>query len=420
MEILLKISNPTIYTSTWLPIGKSNMEALNRFVGAHKRYTTPTEFGNSGYVENMESGVFKVKNHGVFLTPVAYEFANYLHANIKEEYNSEKVYGLSVYKNGLAGIGISVQEELTTDEIKFISGKLAYKIVDCIFPILNDVQQSLISTIIREPILSKAHHKIQVYSLIKAKEISVPGSNSTEILKNDSDSIESITDWVTDHTSFSNCHVFIGMDATLCIGEVNSETEKALRLIQFLLTCNKSSHHLHSLLWSLRKKVHSLREKSDEANYKILKSNNEEICTYNTLLLKLKVFDSLLKEETAEMAGIWQELNWGKSEFSHRIYHRYLDEVEKSENRKITINQLTEELDVLSTELENKLELIMTRDSMTMNIILLVLTIISLFGVGEVAGFTEKQWGIVAIVMVPFTTVTLIYLNNYIKNFKKR
>ena len=368
----------------------------------------------------MDQGVFKIKKHGVFITPIAYGFANYLHANIKEEYSSEKTYGLSIYKNGSAALGINVPSDLTTDDIKFISGKLSYKIVDCIFPILNDVQQSLISTIIREPILSKAHHKIQTYSLIKAKEIPVPGANSTEILKNNSDFIESITDWVTDHISFSNCHVFIGMDATLCVGDANKETDKALRLIQFLLTCNKSSHHLHSLLWSLRKKVHSLREKSDEANYKVLKNNNEEICTYNTLLLKLKVFDNLLKEETAEMAELWKRLSWGKDEFSKRIYDRYLDEVEKSVNRNITINQLTEELAVLSVELDNKLDLIMTRDSMTMNIILLVLTIISLFGVGEVAGFTDKQWLIVAVVMVPFTTVTLIYLNNYIKNFKKR
>ncbi len=421
MKTEIAFTDTTIYTSSWIPIGKSNMEAMNRFIGSHKRYTTPTEFGIEGQIEDLTKGAFKMKKHGVFLTPQNYDTCNYLHANIKEKINSPQTYGLSAYKSGLISLGVQLKGTLNPTEAKTISGKLGYKITDSIFPILNDVQRSLISNIVNAKTISAAHYKVPVYSLIKCSNNSCfSGNNSKEIFASHAPEIEALTDWVIQHASINNCHLFIGSAATLCIGATNLDCENTLRHLQFLQTCNKTSRRLHAILWSLRKKIHKLRESSKKGNYKTLKQNNDLICDHNSTLLKVKTFDELLRNETRDMSKAWQQLEADKNEICDYIDESYLNEVEKSENRLVTIEQLSEDLDVLSTELESRLDLIMTRDSMTLNIILLALTIISLLGVGEIAGFTSKQWKIVAVFLIPFSAISLIYLRNFIKNFLRR
>lgn len=421
MTTEITFTNTTIFTSTWIPIGKSNMEAMNRFVGSHKRYTTPTEFGIEGQIEDLSKGTFQMKKHGVFLTPQNYNTTNYLHANIKEQINSQQTYGLSAYKSGLINLGVQLKNEISPTEAKTITGKLGYKITSSIFPILNDVQKSLISNIINAKDISTAHYKVPVYSLIKCSDNnSIKGTNSKEIFANHTPEIECLTDWVIHHASINNCHLFIGSAATLCIGTTNKACENTLLHLQFLQASNNTSQQLHAMLWSLRKKIHKLRESSKKGNYRTLKQNNDLICDHNSRLLKIKTFDELLRNETKDMTREWEKVKTDKNKIHNYIQESYLNEVEKTENRSVTIEQLSEDLDVLSTELESRLDLIMTRDSMTLNIILLALTIISLLGVGEIAGFSNRQWKIVALFLIPFGIVSLIYLRNFLKNFLRR
>jgi predicted nuclease with TOPRIM domain len=182
----------------------------------------------------------------------------------------------------------------------------------------------------------------------------------------------------------------------------------------------KTSQRLHSLLWSLRKRIQNIRNNIKNSNYKTLKENNELICELNDNLSKIKVFDELLRNETDEMTSLWDKIHFEDSRFKERISENFRDEVEKSENREATIQQLTEELNVLTSEVENRLELIMTRDNMRLNIILLILTVISVLGVAEVVGFTEEQWKVVVVVLLPFVFLTVFYMRNFLKNFNKR
>jgi len=417
---MIKYNNPKIYAATILPFGKNNIESLNRFVGSHKRYNSPTEFGSTGEVSKKEEGSFSMQKHGILLTPESYSFCSYLQANVSEYHDREKKYGLSLYKSGLSVLGISLENDFSVPRLKQITGQLSYKISDCVFPVLNEGQQSILSAVLQTKDLSNSWYKTQVYSLISCENSPFDTSEPKEILKNNSADVEALTDWVLSSHKMDHGILFIGMAAMLYIGKHEKETDEILRQILYLKTCNKISHHQHSILWSFRKKLQNLKESGKQGNYKILKSNNESICSLNDELSKIQVFDSLIEKETEIIAQQWEQNDAIDDKIHSLISDSLSDEVEKSMERSNTINLLTKELEVLSSELENRLELLMTRDSMTLNIILLILTIISLLGVGEVVGFNQKQWTIVALVILPFTMISFIYLRNFLKNFNKR
>jgi len=105
------------------------------------------------------------------------------------------------------------------------------------------------------------------------------------------------------------------------------------------------------------------------------------------------------------------------NQLSNELIKNYLYELEKSDNREITVQQLNEELSVLSSELENKLELIMTKDNTQLNLILLILTVISVLGVAEANNFTQQQWGIVMIFLLPFSFFIFMYVRKLRKNY---
>jgi membrane protein implicated in regulation of membrane protease activity len=46
--------------------------------------------------------------------------------------------------------------------------------------------------------------------------------------------------------------------------------------------------------------------------------------------------------------------------------------------------------------------------------------VISVLGVAEVVGFTEEQWKVVVVVLLPFVFLTVFYMRNFLKNFNKR
>jgi len=171
-----------------------------------------------------------------------------------------------------------------------------------------------------------------------------------------------------------------------------------LRYISYQKTCHKITQRLHSLLWSLRRQIQQIRKEIKESNYRVLKISNEKICEQNDALAKINVLDQMLRTETIgqckEVSSLPELPDNG---LVNDLILDFNHEIEKSENREITIRQLQEELKSLSTELENKLELIMTRDSMQLNMILLLLTVISVLGVAEVLKFSKEQWQIVGI-----------------------
>lgn len=408
----VKLIGSKIFSMTWLPIGRSNMEALNRFVGAHKQYSTPTEFGITGVISDMSLGYVSMEKHGVFLTPCKADMSGFLKANLKSSVNAENELGLSMYKSGLTSLGVIIDKVINLEDAKIISGKLNYNFSKYVFPLLTGVQQSLISKLYSEKEISNVEHKLHSYSVICCEIENLNCETTDDFIKKFPGYLDSYTDWLLSNTSINGCLIFIGTAGCVCIGKPNKEVEDLLRYISYQKTCHKIAQRLHSLLWSLRKQIQLIRNEIKESNYRILKANNEKVCELNDALAKIRVFDQTLRTETI---GQFEEISalavFSNSNFCSDLIRDFKYEIEKSENRDITIKQLQEELKSLSMELDNKLDLIMTRDSMQLNMILLFLTVISVLGVAEVLKFSKEQWQVVGI----FLTMAVIFLIYYLK-----
>lgn len=416
-----ELSDIKVFTAAWLPFGRSNMEALNRFVGSHKKYTSATEFGVEGCIQNMAKGTITMKEHGIYLRPVDYDFTGFLKAVLTQESSSAGEYGLHISKTGLTSLGLALEdgEALTPDEVKILCGKLNYKFSPCVMPLLTDVQQSLVAGLYEVPEAKEVGYKLHSYSLVKCNLKDVTMKDSAEILEKYSLEIASLTDWVIHHESINGCHIFIGMAACMCVGETNAETDALLQNILYVNTCQKTAQRLHSLLWSCRRQIQLLRDDIRDGSYKVLKQSNEKICTLNDKLSKLKVFDQMLRDETSYVYSEYHKSGTNDGTLMKSKLEAEFDyEIEKSENRSVTLDQLLEEVNVLGSELENRLELIMTKDNMQLNLILLILTVVSILGVAEIQNFSREQWEIVTVFLFPFGLFILFYIRKLIKNYR--
>lgn len=415
----LHLSSPTVISSAWLPFGRSDLEALNRFVGAHKRYAAPTEFGSSGEITDLTEGTIQMDQHGIFLIPVDYAPTDFLKAYIREKMDDSKEFGLSIYKSGLTGLGIQLEEEVVSSEkIKIASGKLAYGFADYVFPVLTDMQKSLVAGIYNEREINNIRNKLHTYSLIIGKQESLASFSADKIFQNYQADIELMTDWVTFRTTLNGCHIFIGMAGCLIIGEPDQQLMQQINSLLFTQVCQKTTQRLHSHLWSLRRQLQVIRRDLQKGSYIDLKTNHQKICQINDILSLTEVFDNKLRYETSDLLSKFESSKSEENELTSYISEKFLHEKEKAENRETTILQLTSEVSVINDEMENKLELIMTKDNMQLNLVLLILTVISAFSIAEIMNFSFEQWGLVALFIVPFTLFVLIYLRKMIKEYK--
>tara|TARA_Y100001935_G_scaffold121525_1_gene100560 strand:- start:28033 stop:29319 length:1287 start_codon:yes stop_codon:yes gene_type:complete len=412
-----------VYTAAWLPFGRSNMEALNRFVGSHKKYSSATEFGIHGMISNMEKGKITMNAHGVFLTPIDYDYTGFLKAALRVNSVSESEFGIEFNKSGLSTLGIRLEKDTirNSDKIKMITGNLSYKYSRYVLPLLTDVQQSLLSGIYQVQNFTGIGYKLHTYSVVKCSVADQKECTADELWQKYSKDISSVTDWITTKVTIDDCHLFIGMAACLCIGETTEKVDDFLKKVLYLNTSRITAQRLHSLLWSLRRRIQSYRQNIAGGSYKVLKKTNEQLCTTSNILSKVSVFDQMLRDETrSEFHDFKKEMDAIEEPLRKEIETEFEHEIEKSENREITLQQLSDEISVLTSELENKLELIMTKDNMHLNLILLILTIISILGVAEVLDFSREQWEVVAAFVVPFGLFVIYYVYNFLRNFQLR
>ncbi|WP_462319278.1 hypothetical protein, partial [Marinilabilia sp.] len=402
----------------WLPFGRSDMEALNRFVGAHKRYSAPTEFGSTGEITDLSGGTISMEKHGIFLIPVDYEFTGFLKAKVQAKLEDSNQYGLSVYKNGLTGLGINPDKSLATEEIKLLTGKLANGFSDYVFPILTDVQKSLVAGIYNEKGVSHLRNKFHTYSLTIGEQKELQGLSSDEILDRFQSQIEIVTDWILFHTSINQCHIFVGMAGCLIIGQPDKDMMTLIRQLIFTQVCQKTAQRMHSHLWALRRQLELIRQRLQKGSYIDLKNNHQKICEINDILSHTEVFDNKLRYETTDLHKIFKDSKNPSDELVNFIGQNFSHEIEKAENRESTVLQLSSEVGVINDEMENKLELIMTKDNMQLNLVLLILTVISAFSIAEIMNFSFEQWGLVALFIVPFTLFVLIYLRKMVKEYR--
>ncbi|PWD99798.1 magnesium transporter CorA family protein [Marinilabilia rubra] len=414
----LSFDNPTIISSAWLPFGRSDMEALNRFVGAHKRYSAPTEFGSIGEITDLSNGTIRMDHHGIFLVPVDFEFTGFLKANVQSSTDNSNQYGLSIYKNGLTGLGITLETKLRAEDIKVLTGKLSDGFSDYVFPILTDVQKSLVAGIYNEKSINNLRNKFHTYSVTIGEQKELQTLSSSEVLENFQSEIEVITDWVVFHTTTNDCHIFAGMAGCLIIGTPTKEMVELFRQLMFTQVCQKTAQRMHSHLWALRRQLELIRQNLQRGSYIDLKNNHQKICEINDVLSHTEVFENKLRYEIKDLHHKFKESINASDPLIEFISQNFAHELEKAENRESTVLQLSSEVGVINDEMENKLELIMTKDNMQLNLVLLILTVISAFSIAEIMNFSFEQWGLVALFIIPFTLFVLIYLRKMVKEYR--
>jgi len=417
------IENPKILVTQYIPMGKNNMVSINRHIGAHKGYKAPTEFGMKGTVKDIKKGTFQMKKSGVFLKTITYSFSDYINTELKTSIYSESKMGMRLDKDGLCSLGIKINgRNLGVDEIKITLGKLTYRTVDYIHSILTDEQQSLLSTLYGVEDIFTSHFAITTYSLIITDSLGegIEFKNTKEFLSNYPGKIDVITDWIIDNNTVEGCHIFIGMRAAICVGKPSMNLRFTIQNILFLKSIFNASLRLFSLMWALGKAIKKINDAIPKSNYKKLKSFNMKIAIINNALSRLKILDKMINVAIEQKKFKWDKSN-AKKEFSNifRIDDEFNDEIDKSNDRDLILEQLGVDLKSLRDLVEQRIDLIMTKNSEFLNVVILILALISVIGIADVLGFNIFELGTVLIFMIPFIIASLIYIKNYIRNFRE-
>ena len=420
----LYIESPKILVTQYIPMGKNNMVSINRHIGAHKAYKAPTEFGMRGAVKDIKNGVFQMEKSGVFLKTVEYSFSNYINAELKNELDTENKMGLSLDKDGMCSLGININNrKFTTDEIKIILGKITYRSVDYVYPILKDEQQSLLSTLYGAEDILSSHFSITTYGLVITNSLGegIEINNTKEFRLNHPHKIDAITDWIIDDNTVEGCHIFIGMRAAICVGKPSKNLRFLLQTVLFLKSIFNASFRLFSLIWALGKTIKNINDGIPQSSYKKLKSFNMEIAVINNAISRLKILDKMMDVAIAQKKLKWDNSE-SKKQFSNifRIEDDFKDEIDKSNDRNLILEQIGVDLQGLRASVEQKMDLIMTKNSEFLNVVLLVLTLISVIGIADILGFNVFELGVVLVVMIPFIIASIVYIKNYIRNFRSK
>jgi len=417
----LKILNPHIVVSQWIPMGINNMVSLNRHLGSHKKYAAPTEFGMLGEIESIKDAEFKMKKPGVFLYSVDFDFSNYVDAHLKNSLDSNNTIGLRVDKTGLASFGVNISNtSLSLDESKIAIGKLTYRFADYLFPILTDVQQDMLDILYDVEDILKSHFAITTYSLIITDSLGVSAESSKQFLEKYPLKIDAITDWILQDNTIDNCQVFIGMRAAICVGKPSKQLQSALQQMLFTKSIFNVSLNLFSLIWNLGKKLRLINKQVPDAGYKVLKAFNLEIGRLNNELSLLSVLDEMLQVSIQDKKEIWNTSESKKS-FPQNIFNidrDFKDENAKTEDRRLILKELTTYLEGVRDNIEQRMDLILTKNSEYLNLIVLALTVITVISVADIFSFNVNQWAVVLLAMIPFIAASMLYVKNYLRNFK--
>ncbi|MFX0067028.1 MAG: hypothetical protein ACFFC7_33260 [Candidatus Hermodarchaeota archaeon] len=420
-EIELSVDSPGIVVVQWIPMGKNNMVSFNRHLGAHKKYGAPTEFGMHGAVEDVRNGTFEMRKSGVFVYTVSFSFSDYVKAHLKTSLKGEDTIGMRLDKDGLASLGVEIiDKQLTFDQAKILIGKLTYRSVDYLFPILSDVQQALLSTLNGVEDILNSHFSVTTYALIVTESLGVEFNDTNDFLEKYPFKIGAITDWIIDHKSINNCHIFIGMRAAVCVGKPSKHLQFALQNMLFQKSVFNASLRLFSLIWTLSKQIKQFNAFISEASYKQLKELNLEIGRLKNQISLLGVLDETLSIAIDEKKQAWEnsEAKTALPANVFKIEESFDDEKDKSSDRDLNLKQLVVDLEGLGSAIEQRMDFILTKNSENLNLLVLAFTVISVIGIAEIFYFDLPQWAIVLAVLVPFGVASLLYIRSYLRNFR--
>jgi len=415
----LAFASPKIVVCEWIPMGINNLIFLNRHIGAHKNYSSPTAFGMKGQIDDLHQGSFVMDGKGVLLRPTAYDFSQFLKAEISYSPELNKNKGLEIDKDGACYTGINIKENIRITEAKKIIGKIESEFAEEILPIMKETQLSLLRTsygVTKNEDLKKV---MSSFSLVITDSLGVSIQDTDSFLE-DSETkaiFMPVTDWILDHFTHKNCHVFIGMKGAICVGKPGSYLLEFLKQTLFLKTLFNVSNILFSNMWNSMKILEEIGRKTPKAKFKALQKFNLDLTRLQYTFSRQKIVcDELTKIVNSKMVQIKDYPEELKVQY-HKLNKGYNEELEKSNNRKVLTEQMSIDLQGLRELLTQRTSLIMTKNSQQLNLILLILTVISVIGIGELVGFTTDKLILVSLVIAPFIFIIIRSFVQYKRDF---
>ncbi|MBN2653443.1 MAG: hypothetical protein JXR63_13775 [Spirochaetales bacterium] len=419
IESSFYLQRPAIVSTQWIPLGKNNITALNRFIGSHKQYTEPTEFGIKGCFKDISRGSFKMQEKGILLTPKRFDFSSFVEMEIEDEFGFA---GIKLDSSGYARIGIEAEKpHLCTNLLKSISSDLNFRFVKGLYPVLTDSQIDLLQSIYgTKEIIDKPFYT-SAYPLFVAEAIT---DKEKKILTGEqkNKAILALTDWIIYSFECDNSEIFVGISGILCLGAPSEELKKILDHIIFTQSIFTVSQRLYDRTNALSRIIHNFRDEIPRSKLKKLTRINDYTTEAASDFSRLEVLNNMLNASIQTMQAKWEEMPQSlclSEEIAIRIKSAYNDELDKASDREINLSHLKNELENVDENLNQRMNQIITKNSEFMNIILLLMTVLTVVGFGDIFGLSLIQKIIVLGIMLPFMFTALFYIKNYLTNYRE-
>ncbi len=415
-----KFITPKLILSEWMPMGINNLISLNRHLGSHKGYKAPTAFGMKGSVNDLTEGVFEMKSKGSLMRTTGYKFSRYLKAEMISRTEDGKSKGIEVDKDGACFIGIDLKEPIDIIEMKKLIGEIEVDFADEFLGILTETQLSLLRSSYGVEDNEQLKNTLSTYALVISESIGFEITSADEFISNNKSKnlITPVTDWIIDYFSYKDCHVFIGMKAMLCLGKPDETLTKLLKNVMFVRTMFNVSLKLYSVMWKSMKSLDNMGKKIPSGNYNLLKKFNYNLASLHNSFSRQKIVCSQITKTIESKMQSFVSSTHPNTTYFNEIHQSFKDEIEKSEDRLVITNQMTIDLQSLRDQLQQRISLIMTKSGQRLNLILLVLTVISVMSIGEILGFRNDMLILVLVIVIPFIIIAIKSFIQYRKDFK--
>ncbi len=410
---------PVILISEWLPMGRNNLLSINRHLGSHKQYNSPTEFAMKGSLNKMNEGAFNLQSSGFFLKPISYSFSGYLKAKIRNNFSDINEKGLELDKDGSCLLGHKLDADILIEDAKEFIRNSENDFTSQFINLLSESQQNLLKAAYCITDDTEISSSMSSYSLILLEGFEKPIKDSGSFLKDNKNIFDSVTDWITNHFTIDGIHFFIGIKAMVCIGENLSDPMKEfLKGILFQKTIFSLSLQLFSNLWTINKRIININSSIKKATYNQLKEYLNELSELNNNFSQQNIINDMLIDALKNKKTAWDVLLSKNKNFQELdIGEGFDEELEKAINRNLLIKQLQIDIANSDIHLQNKISMIMTKNGQQLNLTLLLLTLISVIGIAEIIGFSIKKTILVLVALTPFVIFTVRSFIRYRKNF---
>ena len=416
----ISFHNPSIIISEWLPMGRTNMLTLNRHLGSHKNYKSGTEFGMKGSVKELDRGVFKMEGRGIFLEPDNFTFSGSMKARIRNSLFDENNKGVELDKDGSSLIGLSFDKDIGIEKTKELIGKEETEFSKQFVPLLAENQINLLKSAYGVQGFDEKTQAMSSYALVISDTLGIEIRSTKEFQDNEKTkhALMPLTDWVTEHFTIDGNHFFIGMKAMVFIGKYSNDYAEFIKGILFQKTMVNVSTRMFSTLWVTRKKLEKIRSEISSASYKKLKGYNIELSEINTDFSRQNILSDIISNSVKNKQIEWDKILVENKQYSS-IYtgEGFVEELEKAEERNLLIKQMNVEIEGLRFLLDQRMNMIMNKNAQKLNLILLILTVISIHEIAGVFGYHLRESILVLFIVVPFAIYAIGSFIQYHKDF---